>query len=62
MRKDDLVYAGHMLDAAVEALALAEGRTRADFGWWRCWRRGAGAPDPILRMPRGARSGRLPRA
>ena len=31
MRKDDLVYAGHMLDAAVEALALAGGRTRADF-------------------------------
>jgi uncharacterized protein with HEPN domain len=31
LRKDDLVYAGHMLDAAVEALALAEGRTRADF-------------------------------
>ena len=31
MQKDDLVYAGHMLDAAVEALALAGGLTRAEF-------------------------------
>ena len=29
--KDDLVYAGHMLDTARKALILLEGKTRPDF-------------------------------
>ena len=31
MQKDDLVYAGHMLDMARKALGLARGKTRSDF-------------------------------
>jgi uncharacterized protein with HEPN domain len=31
MEKDDLVYAGHMLDMARKALNLAEGKSRDDF-------------------------------
>jgi len=31
MAKDDLVYAGHMLDMAEKALKLAQGKSRADF-------------------------------
>lgn len=31
MPKDDLVYAGHMLDLAREAIELARGKTRDDF-------------------------------
>lgn len=32
MRRDDLVRLRHMLDAAREALAFTQGRTRADLG------------------------------
>lgn len=31
MPKDDLVYAGHLLDLAREAIGLARGKTRDDF-------------------------------
>lgn len=31
MPKDDLVYVGHMLDKAHEALSLAHGKTRQDY-------------------------------
>lgn len=31
LQKDDLVYAGHMLDLAREAIELARGKTRNDF-------------------------------
>ncbi len=31
MPKDDLVYAGHMLDKACEALELVAGKSRSDF-------------------------------
>jgi uncharacterized protein with HEPN domain len=31
MPKDDLVYVGHMLDKAQEALALAHGKSRQDY-------------------------------
>lgn len=31
MPKDDLVYVGHMLDKAQEALALAHAKTRQDY-------------------------------
>lgn len=31
MRKDDLVYAGHMLDMARKASEKVKGKTRADF-------------------------------
>lgn len=31
MRKDDLVYAGHMLDMARKAAEKVKGKTRADF-------------------------------
>lgn len=31
MPKDDLIYVGHMLDKAGEALALAHGKTRQDY-------------------------------
>ena len=31
MQKDDLVYAGHMLDMARRALRLVRGKSRADY-------------------------------
>ncbi|MGH7256082.1 MAG: HepT-like ribonuclease domain-containing protein [Nitrospirales bacterium] len=31
MPKDDLVYIGHMLDKAMEALNLAQGKSQADY-------------------------------
>src|SRR3989338_7348733 len=31
MQKDDLVYAGHMLDKACEAVDLVKGKDRADY-------------------------------
>jgi uncharacterized protein with HEPN domain len=31
MPKDELVYVGHMLDKALEALSLARGKTRQDY-------------------------------
>jgi hypothetical protein len=31
LRKDDLIYVGHMHDLAQEALRLAAGKARADF-------------------------------
>jgi uncharacterized protein with HEPN domain len=31
MPKDELVYVGHMLDKAQEALSLARGKTRQDY-------------------------------
>lgn len=31
MPKDDLVYVGHMLDKAHEALSLVRGKTRQDY-------------------------------
>jgi len=31
MPKDELVYVGHMLDKAKEALALAHGKSRQDY-------------------------------
>jgi len=31
LHEDDLVYVGHMLDLAEEALGLVAGKTRADF-------------------------------
>ena len=31
MQKDDLVYAGHMLDMARKALRLVRGKSRADY-------------------------------
>jgi uncharacterized protein with HEPN domain len=31
MPKDDLVYVGHMLDKAQEALSLVRGKTRQDY-------------------------------
>ena len=31
MQKDDLVYAGHMLDMAEKALRLVQGKSRSDY-------------------------------